>query len=172
MGKSTRARWPVIMLFGAVALSTAAGGAGAASEMPNVTCAQSGGIQAHSGHVGHMRVVLGGVSVASALLTVVDSTGMTRWRYFAKAGLNIRSGMPDVTVMVPAAWRADVEITWGNNTPAVAALRVERCPRMSGIWNGYPGGFVLRNRSACVPLIFEVGQQASTVRFGIGHRCA
>ena len=36
----------------------------------------------------------------------------------------------------------------------------------------YSGGFFLRSRAACVPLVFRVGSRSAVVRFGVGRRCA
>jgi len=74
-------------------------------------------------------------------------------------------------VTVPATWRKRVAITWGNNTGIVSALRIAGCPVPPHVWNAYAGGFYLRSRSACVPLIFRVGGKSATVRFGVGQRC-
>jgi hypothetical protein len=83
----------------------------------------------------------------------------------------IRGGPPPVTVSVPRAWRNRAAITWGN-TGAESALRISSGPRWeSKIWNAYAGGFLLRSRSAFVPLIFRVGKRSTTVRFGLAEVC-
>jgi hypothetical protein len=38
-------------------------------------------------------------------------------------------------------------------------------------WNAFAGGFLLNARSACLPLVIQVGNQRTTVRIGIGGRC-
>jgi hypothetical protein len=54
----------------------------------------------------------------------------------------------------------------------VSTLRVASCaPRETKVWNAYAGGFLLRYRSACVPLIFTVGGRSATVRFGLARVC-
>jgi hypothetical protein len=35
----------------------------------------------------------------------------------------------------------------------------------------YAGGFQLRVRAACVPLVFRVGRRSATARFGLGRAC-
>jgi hypothetical protein len=50
-------------------------------------------------------------------------------------------------------------------------LRFEACSPPPTFWNGFAGGFSLRDRSACVPLVIQVGSQSRTVRFGVGRRC-
>jgi hypothetical protein len=128
------------------------------------------------------RVVLGIVSVPPAYLQQVVPTGRRPWAYSRKAGLVIRADRPPVNVSVPKSWRKRVAIRWGWSVGAVSSLRFAGCsskyelrdvdrngrPKMG---NAYSGGFFLRTRSACVPLIFRVGQRTETVRFGIGRRC-
>ena len=88
-----------------------------------------------------------------------------------KAGLLIRGDSPPVSVTVPKAWRTRAAITWGNSG-TVSALRIASCPRFGDeAWNVYAGGFLLRSRSACVPLTFRVGNRSATVRFGLGRAC-
>jgi hypothetical protein len=56
----------------------------------------------------------------------------------------------------------------------VSALRIASCPPSSNLgdgWNPYTGGFQLRARGACVPLIFRVGSRSATVLFGVGKHC-
>jgi hypothetical protein len=68
--------------------------------------------------------------------------------------------------------RNRVAIGWGN-VDASSTLRFASYPPSSslGEWNPYAGGFLLRARSACFPLVFRVGERAATVRFAIGKRC-
>lgn len=124
-----------------------------------------------SGNAGGYRVVLGVVSVPQAYRPQVVATRSRPWSHWSKAGLVIRGGSPPVTVSVPKAWRKRAAITWGN-TGIVSALRIASCPPWeSKVWNAYAGGFVLRSRSACVPLIFRVGKRSATVRFGLAQAC-
>jgi hypothetical protein len=136
---------------------------------PTIVCDEAIG-QAKSGDSDGYRVVLGVVSVPSAYLSEVVETGEEPWAYWRKAGLVIRAGRgPAVSVRVPKTWRKRAAVTWAN-TGAVSALRIGRCRRGTG-WYAYAGGFYLRSRSACVPLVFQVGERKATVRFGIGQRC-
>jgi hypothetical protein len=129
-------------------------------------------LSVRSGNAGGYRVVLGVISVPPAYRPQVVATGSKPWTHWSKAGLVIRGGSPPVSVSVPKAWRKRAAITWGNNTGIVSALRIAPCPRSaSAPWNAYSGGFYLRSRSACVPLIFRVGQRSATVRFGLGRAC-
>jgi hypothetical protein len=129
-------------------------------------------LSVRSGTAGGYRVVLGVISVPPAYRPQVVETGSKPWTHWSKAGLVIRGGSPPVSVSVPKAWRNRVAVTWGNNTGIVSALRIAPCPRSaSAPWNAYSGGFYLRSRSACVPLIFHVGQRRATVRFGLGRAC-
>jgi hypothetical protein len=77
-----------------------------------------------------------------------------------------------VLVSVPATWRTRAAISWGD-APTASALVFPSCPPSSslGDWNPYAGGFHLGSRSACVPLVFRVGERTATVRFGVGRRC-
>ena len=125
-----------------------------------------------SGRAGGYRVVLGVISVPEAYLPQVVASRRRRWPYWRKAGLVIRADSPPVTVTVPKAWRHRAAITWGNSG-IVSALRIASCPRSGDeAWNAYAGGFLLRSRSACVPLSFRVGTRSATVRFGLGRICS
>ena len=125
-----------------------------------------------SGTAGGYRVVLGAVSVPPPYLEqVVHDPSHPRFPYWRKAGLVVLGGSQPVSVAVPPRWRARAAITWGN-TPVVPALRIASCPAAAGgAWNAYAGGFLLRDRSACLPLRFRVGARTTTVRFGVGRRC-
>ena len=116
------------------------------------------------------RVVLDAVSITAYLPETVKVEDRA-WPFWSKTGLVVRGGAPGVTISVPPAWRNRAAITWGN-TGAVAALRIARCPQHGAqSWNAYAGGFLLRSRSACVPLVIRVGQRAATARVGVGRRC-
>ena len=116
------------------------------------------------------QVVLDAVSISAYLPQTVETLDPA-WPYWSKTGLVIRGGAPAVSISVPLAWRNRAGITWGN-TGVVGALRVASCPRYgSKSWNAYAGGFLLRSRSACVPLVIRVGPRAATARFGVGRRC-
>jgi hypothetical protein len=126
------------------------------------------------------RLVLGVVSVPPAHLPNVYPTLSRPWPYFRKAGLVIRADRGPVFVSVAKPWRSRVKIGWGGD--GGGTLRFARCSTKyelrgkdaSGaqkMGNAYSGGFHLRLRSACVPLIFHVGQRTETVRFGVGRRC-
>jgi hypothetical protein len=49
-------------------------------------------------------------------------------------------------------------------------LRFASCAGRAREGRAYAGGFYLRARSGCVPLVFRVGARAATVRFGVGRR--
>jgi hypothetical protein len=118
------------------------------------------------------RIVLGVLAVPPARLPRAVPTGSTPWRYFRKYGLAIRANSPAVLITIPAAWRHRAAISWGNNTGAVSSLRLLRCPRQLGAWNGYAGGFYLRSASGCVPVLVEIGWRTATLRFAIGRSCS
>ena len=118
------------------------------------------------------REVLDHVSVPGIYIPQTVRVDEGRWRYWSKAGLVVRSGSETVTVIVPATWRGRAGITWGNGGNGVmGSLRIAGCGTDPDIANAYAGGFFLRTRSACIPLVFRVGGRSETVRFGVGRRC-
>jgi hypothetical protein len=142
-----------------------------AAPTPTVSCDQII-LPVGSGTAGGYRVVLGSVSVPPAFLRQVVPTGERPWSYWRKAGLVIRGNSLPVYVSVAKAWRGSAAITWGNSG-TTSSLRIARCPPSDPDkpWNAYAGGFLLRSRAACVPLVFQVGNLHATVRFGLGKRC-
>jgi hypothetical protein len=135
-----------------------------------VPCAEAGAMPA--GQVPNGRRVLGSVVVPPAYLPRVVKLPNTPWQYWTKAAMAIRAGSGPVGLTVPAGWREREAIVWGNGPDQFSALRIDRCAAQLGAkWNGFPGGFYLSARSACVPLIVRVGQRTATVYFGIGRRC-
>jgi len=117
------------------------------------------------------RPVLGVVSVPPAYISQIVHLDDGAWSYWSKAGLVVRAGLGPVTVSVPLAWRKRAAITWGGNTGIVNSLRILQCGSDPSRGNAYAGGFYLRSRSACLPLIFRAGGRSTTVRFGLGRRC-
>jgi hypothetical protein len=117
------------------------------------------------------RPVLAAVSVPPAYISQVIHLRDGAWPYWSKAGLVVRASRGPVTVSVPLAWRTRAAITWGGNTGIVNSLRLARCGSDPSRANAYAGGFYLRSRSACLPLVFRVGSRNTTVRFGLGRRC-
>lgn len=161
----------VVITLAFAGLTGASAWSASSRRPPTVTC-DTIILRVGSGRAGGYRVVLGVVSVPSAYLPQVVRTRGGRWPYWRKAGLVIRGGSPPVTVSVANGWRDRAAITWGNSGD-VGALRIASCPAYEAKkWNAYAGGFLLRSRSACVPLVFQVGNRRATVRFGLGRRCA
>jgi hypothetical protein len=156
------------VIIGAVAV-VAAHAAATTARLPTVPCRDVIG-QAKTGHDGGYRVVLGVVSVPPARLTQVVATGSRPWHYWRKAGLVIHAGNAPVTVTVSPAWRTRAAFVWGGSG-VVHSLRFAACPSPAGVWNAYAGGFYLRARRACVPLVFMVDRRLQVVRFGIGAAC-
>jgi hypothetical protein len=157
-----------LLAFAAVATS-AAFARPAGGSRPIVSCDAIIG-QAATGRDSGYRVVLGVVSVPPARLTQVVDTHSRPWRFWRKAGLVIRASTAPVRVTVPQAWRRRAAITWGS-TGTVSGLTIAPCPSPAGVWNAYAGGFYLRTRRQCVPLVFRVGARSQTVRFGVGGAC-
>jgi hypothetical protein len=117
------------------------------------------------------RPVLRVVSVPPAYISQVVRLRDGAWPYWEKAGLVVRAGRGPATVTVPPAWRRRAAITWGGNTGVVSSLRIARCGSDPSRGNAYAGGFYLRSRSTCLPLVFRAGSHSATVRFGLGRRC-
>lgn len=120
---------------------------------------------------GGYRPVLGVVAAPPAYLPQVVRSTDPRWPYWEKAGMVVRANPAPVDVSVPVNWRGRAAITWGNGGPAVSAVRFTPCQVSPGVWNAYAGGFLLKTRGACVPLVFQVGHEHRVVRFGVGVRC-
>lgn len=120
------------------------------------------------------RLVLGAVSAPPAYLEQKPSpTRIRPWPYFTKKGLVVRAGRQQpVFVSVVRAWRERAGIAWGYGGHGVfSSLRIAGCPGLLNQGYAYSGGFYLRSRSACVPLLFRVGGRSTILRFGIGRRC-
>lgn len=117
------------------------------------------------------RSVLRVVSVPPAYISQVVHLRDGTWPYWTKAGLVVRASRGPVTVSVPPAWRRRAAITWGGNTGTASSVRIARCNSDPNRGNAYAGGFYLRSRSACLPLVFRAGSRSTTVRFGLGRRC-
>jgi len=119
------------------------------------------------------RLVLDVVSAPPAYLGQIESTPGSYWRYWRKQGLVVRaSGLP-VTITVPRNWRTRAAIAWGygGKGEPFSSVRIAGCGSNPEVGNAYSGGFYLRFRAACVPLVFRVGSRTRTVRFGLGRVC-
>jgi hypothetical protein len=159
-----------IVLLGA--LVTAAEAGTAAPVEPTVSCDRIV-LRSRSGVEDGFRILLGAVSVPGSrhLAHRATTTPDRHWRYYRNAGIAIRAGTSAVRVTVPEGWRDRVAISWGDS-PAASSLRFAPCGRSSaGAWNSYSGGFYLRTRGDCVPLIVTVGGMSTTVRIGVGRAC-
>ncbi len=139
---------------------------------PTVSCDQIV-LRDRSGAEDGFRVLLGAVSVPGVrqLAAGSASTPGRQWRYYRNAGIAIRAGTRAVTVSVPEGWRNRVALSWGDS-PASSSLRFAPCGAAPArAWNSYSGGFHLRTRGDCVPLIVRVGGMSTTVRVGVGRAC-
>lgn len=118
------------------------------------------------------RLAFGSVAAPPAFVPGVGrEPSSAPFLHWAKAGIWIRAGTGAVTVSVPKPWRDRVHVLWGNRGEQGAALRFAPCHSSVPTWNGYAGGFLLRSRSACFPLVFELGARRTQLRFGVGRRC-
>ena len=120
---------------------------------------------------GGYRPVLGVVAAPPAYLPQVVRSADPHWPFWRKAGMVVRASSRPIDVRVPVNWRERAAITWGNGRPAVSVIRFTPCPDPPGVWNAYAGGFLLKARDVCVPLVFQVGHERSVVQFGVGRRC-
>jgi len=171
----TRLSIVVLILALALAAATVASSRGALrSGPPSVPCSEiidDTNWPYLGSRASRYRPVLGAVSVPPAYSPQVVRLRDGAWPYWQKAGLVVRAGRGPVTVSVPPAWRTRAAITWGGNTGIVSSLRIVLCGSDPSRGNAYAGGFYLRSRSACLPLIFHARGQSTTVRFGLGRRC-
>jgi hypothetical protein len=119
------------------------------------------------------RLVLDVVAAPPAYMSQVVSSGSRAWPYWHKQGLVIRSSGEPVTISVATAWRRRAAIAWGygGHGEPFRSLRIAGCGSDPTVGRAYSGGFFLRSRAACVPLVFRVGERSATVRFGLGRRC-
>ena len=162
-----RVRWVVALVAAAGSSAGVASTANSASALPTVACDKWIDNVPPDRRPGY-RVVLGDVGIPPAYLGQSFPTGKRPWRFFEKAGLVIRAGIPPVVISVAAGARNQAAIGWAQSG-TVPALRLASCP-LHG-WNAYPGGFYLRASSGCVPLVVQVGARSATVRVGIRRRC-
>jgi hypothetical protein len=136
---------------------------------PSVLCSHVIG-HPSSATAGGRKLILGVVALPPYLPQTVADENEPHWHYWSKTGLAVRGGAL-VTIRVPAAWRDRAAIGWGNPASPASSLRVARCTWMDFKWNAYAGGFFLRDRAACVPLVVQARGSTATVRVGVGRRC-
>ncbi len=159
-----------LALLGALAAGAMARPAPSAE--PTVSCDRVV-LHSRSGAADGFRILLGAVSVPGSRHLAADAvvTSDRRWRYYRNAGIAIRAGTSAVNVSVPEGWRQRVAVSWGDS-PASSSLDFAPCERSGrGAWNAYSGGFHLRARGDCVPLVVTVGGMSTTVRVGVGRAC-
>jgi hypothetical protein len=164
----------VVVCLWALALVGVGWASGVSERVPTVRCAVFVGPDAASAAAWRpKRVVLGVAAVPPVYIPQTTASDHADWPYWSKSGLVIRANSPVVEVTVPRRWRTRVAIAWGHTGP-VSAVRIAPCDGDNAIpgWNPYAGGFFLRSRAACVPLVVRVGARTATVRFGVGKRCA
>ena len=140
--------------------------------VPTISCDRIV-LHARSGFEDGFRVLLGAVSVPGSRHLAGDPAANVegRWRYYRNAGIAIRSGTSAVSVSVPVGWRNRVAVSWGDS-PVSSSLQFAPCGRSgAGAWNAYSGGFHLKARGDCVPLVVTVGGMSTTVRVGVGRAC-
>jgi hypothetical protein len=148
----------------------------ARSNRVRVSCSNIiGSDTAHEDKMAGLRLVLGSVFVPvrtsqQAVPVPLDQ----RWRYWMKAGVDVRAGAgPPVEISLGRSWAKKARLTWGNGLPRGTIVEFARCGAVfkSHPWNGYAGGFYISTRSACVPLHIRVGRATASVTVAIGRRC-
>jgi hypothetical protein len=117
------------------------------------------------------RVVLGSFGAPPQRIQRGADDQGSGWQYFAKSGVEIKAGVGPVTVSVATADRDRVAISWGNGLAIVQAQRFTPCGSSALPWHAYAGGFYLRSRTACIPLVIKVGSRSKTIRVGVGKSC-
>ena len=139
--------------------------------VPTVRCNEVV-LHARNGAGSGYRLVLGAVSAPPkyipGIVTDASSAPFSQW---SKAGLWVRASNAVVMVSLPKEWHDRARIVWGAPGTPATAVRFGPCPSRVATWDGYAGGFLLRAKSACLPLIFTIGNRRTTLRFGIGQRC-
>lgn len=153
--------------------SVASARTGAGREaVPTVSCDQIV-LRDKSGSADGFRVLLERVSVPGArhLAREAATTARGAWSHYRNAGLAIRGGTSAVSVSVPEGWRDRVALSWGGSRPS-SSIQFAPCAATSGgLWNFYSGGFHLRGRADCAPLVVTSGGLSTTVRVGVGRTC-
>jgi hypothetical protein len=120
---------------------------------------------------GGYRRVLDVLAVPPAHIIQVVRNDDPRWPFWEKSGMVVRASRMPIDIRVPASWRNRAAITWGNGRPAATKIRFAPCASPAGVWNAYAGGFLMKARGACIPLVFEVGGERRVVHFGVAIRC-
>ncbi len=95
------------------------------------------------------------------------------FRWWAKQGVEVRSGTARVEIAVPTRWRDRLSIGWGGAGAAEGAsvVRFQSCRTMGGgAWRGYAGGFYARRRG-CFPLLVQIGPHRTRVLVALGKPC-
>jgi hypothetical protein len=165
-----RLRVLALIIFPALAV---VGARSASSAPPSTAGCEQIVLRVQSGSGDGYRVLLGKVAVPDERHTsqAAFRRNGKRWPYFRQVGIVVRGGASPVTIAVPEGWRHRVAISWGN-TPAVSSLQIASCGASgSKPWNAYAGGFYLRSRADCVPLLLQVGGRSTSVRLGVGRTC-
>jgi hypothetical protein len=141
-----------------------------ASFVPTVRCDEIVRYSPNASTADGNRLVLDGVLAPAFYLGGgVRTSG--RFPYWWKAPVMIHASSGVLTVRVAKPWRDRVRVVWGVPGTPAPVVRFAACPSSVDTWNGYSGGFLLRTKAACVPLIFTLGGRQATLRFGLGRHC-
>jgi len=120
-------------------------------------------------------VVLGRVAIwpSNRVLQMNYISSYRPFRYWGKQGVEIRSGAKRVELIVPAAWRDRISVTWGDmgGPEGASAVRFANCRTLPDRpWKGYAGGFFAR-KPVCAPLVVRVGSRQVRLRVALGRSC-
>ena len=119
----------------------------------------------------HDREVLGAVLLPLRYQpeqNVASNTPSGRWPYGVKVFLFIHQRARPVLATIPRSSQA--AMGWGNAPPA-RTVRFKSCSNIGVGADGWTGALLLKSRTACVPITFQLGTRRKAVPFGIGRHC-
>ena len=125
-------------------------------------------------------ITLDGVALPTGRALQANPDSDPHAKLFAKDALLIRRGA-SFDLLVPAAWRSRLAVTWGSLGKPTSHLRIPGCRPMQRMpsssrwdltddWLVYPGGYFV-SQAACVSLTVKAGQREQTVQIGVGAAC-
>lgn len=89
-------------------------------------------------------------------------------RLFAKSGLLVRTGAV-FQLVVPAAWRHTMSISWGSGAVRTWELTMSGCGAAPG-WQVFTGGYWVEE-VGCMELLLRDGDHEEVIRVGVGAPC-
>jgi hypothetical protein len=119
----------------------------------------------------HDREVLGAVLLPLRYQpeqNVTRNSPGKRWPYGVTIFLFIHQRSGAVLATIPRSSKA--AMIWGSSPPA-RTFRFKSCSNIGVGANGWTGGLLLKSRTACVPITFQLGTRRKVVPFWIGRHC-